>query len=63
VSVDLETGEPGEIGGHRGPARLLGAHQHDRVVAGDRERYEVWTEEWPADVRDFARRLAEGAFL
>jgi hypothetical protein len=33
------------------------------LFAGDRERYEVWTEEWPADVRDFARRLADGAFI
>jgi hypothetical protein len=33
------------------------------LFAGDRERYEVWTEEWPADVRDFARRLADGGFI
>ena len=32
------------------------------LFAGDAERFETWTKDWPADVRDHARRLAEAAF-
>ena len=32
------------------------------LFAGDAERFEAWTETWPADVRDHARRLAAVAF-
>jgi uncharacterized protein len=32
------------------------------LFAGDAERFKTWTESWPADVRDHARRLAAAAF-
>lgn len=32
------------------------------LFAGDRKRFDSWTETWPADVRDHARRLAAAAF-
>jgi hypothetical protein len=32
------------------------------LFAGDAERFEAWTETWPANVRDHARRLAAVAF-
>jgi len=32
------------------------------LFAGDAERFQAWTEAWPADVRDHARRLAATAF-
>jgi hypothetical protein len=32
------------------------------LFASDAERFEAWTNEWPADVRDHARRLAAAAF-
>jgi hypothetical protein len=32
------------------------------LFARDPERFETWTETWPADVRDHARRLAKAAF-
>jgi len=31
------------------------------LFAGDAERFEAWTNHWPADVRDHARRLAAAA--
>ena len=33
------------------------------LFAGDRERFEVFTRTWPADVRDHARLLAAGSFV
>ena len=32
------------------------------LFAGHAERFEAWTDSWPADVRDHARRLAAPAF-
>jgi hypothetical protein len=32
------------------------------LFAGDGERFETWTNDWPVDVRDHARRLAAAAF-
>jgi hypothetical protein len=32
------------------------------LFAGDAERFEARTNDWPADVRDHARRLAAAAF-
>ncbi|MBN1446723.1 MAG: DUF2239 family protein [Bacteroidetes bacterium] len=32
------------------------------LFAWDRDRFHVLTEEWPADIRDHARTVAEGAF-
>ena len=32
------------------------------LFAGDAERFETWTANWPADVRDHARHLARAAF-
>jgi len=32
------------------------------LFAGHAERFEAWTDSWPADVRDHARRLAAAAF-
>src|SRR5664279_3223591 len=32
------------------------------LFAGDAPRFEAWTDSWPADVRDHARRLAAAAF-
>jgi hypothetical protein len=32
------------------------------LFARDAPRFETWTAEWPADVRDHARRLAAAAF-
>ena len=32
------------------------------LFAGDAGRFEAWTNDWPADVRDHARRLAAAAF-
>ena len=32
------------------------------LFAGEAARFEAWTADWPADVRDHARRLAAVAF-
>ena len=32
------------------------------LFSGDAARFEAWTDSWPADVRDHARRLAAAAF-
>jgi hypothetical protein len=32
------------------------------LFAGDADRFTAWTEDWPMDVRDHARRLAAAAF-
>jgi uncharacterized protein len=32
------------------------------LFAGDAKRFEAWTNDWPTDVRDHARRLAAAAF-
>ena len=32
------------------------------LFSGDAERFRAWTASWPADVRDYARRLAAASF-